>query len=410
MLDAILISANTIGCFTETNKIQDLVKQFDGIPCVLIASKLDGYVSVNFDNTSGIQEAIDYLVSELKCTKIGMIGGPDNNTDAYERKNAFMQALESHGLSLPVNRYIEGDLSRYPLNTFRTFLNRNPDIEAIFCVNDDTAIGLYEVLKEQNISPGTHLLVFGYDNIPFASNMKPALSSVWADPVKLGKVSLEMVCKMLEGEPMQSQVLTTRFIKRESLGHKETKSNKNFKNDLNEDYMESIFNDIFYRYSTEVNEAEYKQIRISFKELLDLLASNYKNKNFHTISTQQTLQFADLLLNHKVLDYIDIENFIEHIDALNQITQNAHTDISSAVYRKLILAMKQQYGELADTQFDQQYSMMVFVKDIMSFETGNDQSYAVLQEHLDWLAIKNAYIYTYEKPILHLFKENFHLP
>lgn len=55
MLDAILISANTIGCFTETNKIQDLVKQFDGIPCVLIASKLDGYVSVNFDNTSGIQ-------------------------------------------------------------------------------------------------------------------------------------------------------------------------------------------------------------------------------------------------------------------------------------------------------------------------------------------------------------------
>lgn len=409
MLDAILISANTIGCFTDINRIQEMVKRFAGIPCVLIASKIDGYTSVNFDNSSGIKEAIDYLVRDLKCTKIGMIGGPDNNTDAYERKIAFKQALTSHGLSLPANRYIEGDLSRYSLNTFRTFLQQNPDIEAIFCVNDDTAIGLYEVLKEKNITPGTHLLVFGYDNIPFASNMKPALSSVWADPVRLGKRSVEMICKMLNGENVQSEVLTTRFIKRESLGYKEKKDYPSKGITVNTDTVNAIFNDIFYRYPSEQNKAEYAQFRDSFQQLIDYLITQYSKKEPNSTPIQ-ALPFHGILFDQKTLEYMDVENFIENIENLNSITRYAHTDISSAIYKKLILTMKQQYGELADTQFNQQYSMMVFVKDIMSFETGNDQSYAVLLEHLEWLNIKNAYIYTYEKPMLHLFKEEFHLP
>lgn len=409
-LDALLVSANTIGCFTTVNRIKKMLEQYAGIPCVLIASKIDGYVSVNFDNSSGIKEAVDYLVQELKCTRIGMIGGPDTNTDSYERKTAFIQSLAAHGISLPDKRYVEGDLSRFPRSTFHTFLKQNPDMEAVFCANDDTAIGLYDVLKEQNIIPGKQLYIFGYDNIPYAANMKPALSSVWADPVKLGKVSLEMIYRMLQGENVESQILTTRFIIRESLGSKETKNDKNIENELKKDDIDTIFNDVFYRYPCGKNEAEYAQLKDSFQKLMNLLLTQYTSDKSEIISAQLASDLDDFLLNQSVLDYADIDKFIEHIENMNLATDNAHTTISSAIYRKLIHAMKQQHGEITAAQINQQYSIMLFVKDIMSFQSGNDQSYAVLLEHLDWLNIQNASIYIYEKPIFHLFKEDFHLP
>lgn len=409
-LDALLVSANTIGCFTTTEKIQQMLSQYTGIPCVLIASKIEGYVSVTFDNNSGIKDVINYLIHKLNCTKIGMIGGPANNTDAYERQLAFRQALEDNGIPLPAKRYTEGDLSRYPLSTFRNFIEQNPDLEAVFCVNDDTAIGLYDVLKEKNIAPGKDLFVFGYDNIPYAATMKPALSSIWANPIQLAGNAVHAVLQILEGEDVPSQILSTRFIKRDSLGADEENDKKTANKQLDEAYINTIFDDIFYRYHGGNNKDEYNYIRTFFKQLMEHLILNYKCTEPDTKTLQNALHLGEILFNQKVLDYMDVEKFIEHVENMNTLTNDTHTDISSAIYRKIILAMKQQYGEIFNLQEEEKISLMVFARDIMSFETGNDQSYTVLLEHLDWLHIKNAYIYTYEKPMLHLPGEKFILP
>lgn len=408
-LDALLVSANTIGCFATHERVQELLNRYAGIPCILLSSYMDGYLSVNFDNNSGIREAVNYLAQNLKYTKIGMIGGPDNNSDALERKKAFLQALAENGLTLMDHRYIEGDLSRYCLNTFRTFLNHNPDLEAVFCVNDDTAIGLYEVLQERNLSAGTHLSIFGYDNIPYATHMEPPLSSVWADPVMLGETATQMAYRILEGETVESQILSTRFIKRASLGDKKTKTDS-IPQPFDENYIDTIFDDIFYRYHNKQNGAEYHYVVKSFKQLMSLLLSAYKHNLLDDQILQQILDINNTLIHHNALDYIDIERFIEHIENINVATRYTHTDISSAVYRKIIPALKQQYGRMMEQQEEQKYALMLFVKDTMSFENGNDESYAVLLKHINWLNIRNASIYTFEKPIIHPPKTPFHLP
>lgn len=409
-LDAVLVSANSIGCFTTVEKLREMIDQYIGIPCVLIASKLDGYVSVNFDNSSSIKEAINYLIHNLKCTKIGMIGGPKNNTDAQERKEAFFHTLKENGISLPEKRYIEGDMSRYSLNTFRTFMNQNMDIEAVFCVNDDTAVGLYDVLKEYHISPGKDILVMGYDNLLFATKMKPALSSIWADPVKLGVTALEMVNRMLKGEEVQSQILSTRFIKRASLGRQAIESNEDDRRRLDESCIDSYFDDIFYRYQSEENENEIKNVRVAFRELMKALITIYEQGSADEIIKEQALRAGDVLLEHKVLDYADVENFIEHIEKIYKMTKSVHANISSSIYRRIIPAIDKRYVEMADAQEERMYSLMLFVKDIMNFEKGNDKSYKILLENLGWLDIKNAYIYMYERPLFHLPKEEIILP
>ena len=62
-----------------------MVGQYRNVPCVLIASKIGEYVSVNYDNYNGISDAMKYMIHELGMTKLGMVGGPDGNTDALEK-------------------------------------------------------------------------------------------------------------------------------------------------------------------------------------------------------------------------------------------------------------------------------------------------------------------------------------
>ncbi len=180
-LDAVLILADSIGCYASSAKIRELVDSYRGVPCVLIASKLEGYCSVNYDNKSGIQEAMRYLINSLKLTKFGMIGGPNDNTDAYERKQAFFETLSEYGIPYSEKNYVSGCLSRFSQKAFQEMLDNFPEVEAVFCVNDDTAIGFYETLKKRGIVPGKDVMVFGYDNTVLTAKLKPALSSVWTD-------------------------------------------------------------------------------------------------------------------------------------------------------------------------------------------------------------------------------------
>lgn len=81
-------------------------------------------------------------------------------------------------------------------------------------------------------------------------------------------------------------------------------------------------------------------------------------------------------------------------------------DFFSIIYRKVIRAMDYHLGGIRTAQETKSYSMKLFVRDMLQFEKGNDQSYAVILNNLGWLNIKNAFLYLFEKPIVHLYLEN----
>lgn len=93
-LDGIVVAADCIGCLTTKDKIKMLMKDFEGIPCVLMASRMDGYVSVTFQNEMGIDEGMKYLIKKVGHTHFGMLGGSSDNSDAQDRKAAFIRNKE----------------------------------------------------------------------------------------------------------------------------------------------------------------------------------------------------------------------------------------------------------------------------------------------------------------------------
>lgn len=418
-LDALLIAADCIGCFTTKERVVELIQQYKDIPTVLVASKIEGYVSVTFDNYTGIKEGLEYLIHDLKYTKIGMIGGPADNTDSKERKAAFISVLEQNGIPFDKRRYVEGNLSRRSRESFCRLLDKNPDLEAVFCVNDDTALGLYDELKKRGIQPGKDIAVLGYDDTILAAKSYPSLSSVKADPIALGARSIRLIMDMIQGEEVTSEVLPTQFVRRDSFRSVVFKDDETSVRQSEMERIDTYFDDIFYRYQHEYLQKEMRQLRQAFGSLIEKLLVAFEGEELRPELYMDIQVLLDDFLNHGGMQYADMENLLITFEKVYGVLKKGQVEpekkfelreLFSIIYRKIIRAMDHQFGILRETEEKANYSMKLFIRDMLQFEKGNDQSYASVLGNLEWMGIRNAYIYMLPKPVMHLFKEDFVLP
>ena len=139
-VDGLIIAADFIGCMTTKDRVEKLLEEYEGIPSVLAVSKMDGYVGVTFNNPLGIEEGIEYLIEKLGNTKFGMIGASSDNSDAEERKQAFINTLKKHKIPFREEMFVEGNLTRECRAEAAKLLDDNPGIEAVVCVTDVPAM------------------------------------------------------------------------------------------------------------------------------------------------------------------------------------------------------------------------------------------------------------------------------
>ena len=417
-LDAIIVTAGSIGCFASRENITRMIKMLGKIPCVLVSYKLDGYINVLFDNYTGIREGINYLIEKTGCRKFGMIGGRLDNTDAAERRRAFEDTLSAHGIEFSDKAYVNGNYSRDSADVAGKLLDNNPDLEAVFCVNDDTAFGLYEELNRRGIQIGKDIHVFGYDDVVLAAKVNPSLSSVRADGTVLGEEALKMAIRLVHGDEVESRILPTKFVKRDSIGSASSEGEVQ-REKLPVESIETYFDDIFYRCRHEKLNGKMQTLKSSFKKLINMLLLVYDKgddspENFMEIQTA-LVNF----LNEGAIEYADVNNLLNCFEGIYRILKSSLPDRDarfklqdtfSAIYRRIIRATDNYIGKMSEKQDKENYSMKMFVRDVLQFEKGNDLSYTSLLGNLEWLGIKNAYVYTFGKPVMHLPREQFEPP
>ena len=299
---------------------------------------------------------------------------------------------------------------------FGDYIDKNPGVEAFFCVNDDTAFGVYAALKERGIEIGKDVYVIGYDNTLQGAKAKPSLSTVMADANALGVHALELALLAMGDSNAESIVIPTRFIKRESCGKEKMKRKDAQLKRLDAAYIDDYFDEIFYRY---VMEGKDNRLKTIFHTIMEMIIDGYRGDYQQDGIYTALPTLLEAFFRMGALEYADVENLLVHIEEVSDIVIEKCADNVTLqktfrgigeIYRDVILSEEEHQGKMLTLEDQKNYDLKMFVTKSMQFEKGSAQSYEVLLQNLDWLDIGDAVLYAYDKPIVHLEQETFQIP
>jgi LacI family transcriptional regulator, gluconate utilization system Gnt-I transcriptional repressor len=101
---------------------------------------------------------------------------------------------------------------------FADLLAKAPDIEAVFCVNDDLALGALFECKRRHMAVPEQMAIVGFNDLEFVSSSVPTLTSVRTNRYEMGRNAAAMVIETLEGRRPETPVVDLGFsvIQRQS--------------------------------------------------------------------------------------------------------------------------------------------------------------------------------------------------
>lgn len=195
------------------------------IPFVLIDYELSGknYNCVKIDNYNGAFQAVESLILSGR-KNIAFVGGTFIHPSIKERYRGYKEALEKHNLIhndyLKKNSYCEDVETSRAIgeNGAIKLLKKNPAIDAVFCCNDTTAMGVISGIQKSGKRIPQDIAVIGFDDIPPAEFCTPKLSTLRVPKLVIGKEAYKLLCELNDNPNMapQTRTIAVDLIIRES--------------------------------------------------------------------------------------------------------------------------------------------------------------------------------------------------
>jgi DNA-binding LacI/PurR family transcriptional regulator len=173
-----------------------------GIPLVAIgSSQLPGFTVVDVDNLDGGRQATSFLVAQGH-RRIATITGPREWPSAQARLEGYGRALRAGGVSR--DRSLVETSPGWGLEEGRAaaarLLERGEGFTALFAQSDLIALGAIRELRARGLAVPEDVSVVGYDDIPVAAFVHPALTTVRQPIREVGEVAARIVLDRLAAE------------------------------------------------------------------------------------------------------------------------------------------------------------------------------------------------------------------
>ncbi len=198
------------------------------LPVVLLNCYVQShdFDALNIDNFAGAFAMTQHLLSHGH-RRIAIITGTERNFDASERLRGYVDALKEHGVPLDERLQAPGDFSESGgYHAAQQLLTLAPRPTAIFGCNDSMAIGALSALRDAGIQVPEQMALAGFDDVPIAAYLTPALTSVTVGIHSLGVRAIETLLHAVRHQNThhkQQILLPTSPSLRESCGcHQES--------------------------------------------------------------------------------------------------------------------------------------------------------------------------------------------
>ena len=164
-----------------------------------------GVPSVHIDNAKAAEEAMEHLYN-LGHRRIAVVTGPLISPLSRDRlrgamagaANARRHVILIHGdFSIPSGAAAAGKL-----------LSRKNPPTAVFCFNDEMAIGVMDMARRRGVRVPEDLSVVGFDDIRFARYLDPPLTTITQPMREIGEGCVRLLLEILRGDVLAPSSVT----------------------------------------------------------------------------------------------------------------------------------------------------------------------------------------------------------
>lgn len=172
------------------------------IPLVVLNRDIDESSIVNIlsSDKRGAYDAVEYLI-ENGHKDIAIIEGKVGFNSTIERKNGFLHALIDNKLQIENEYMVKGDytiLSGY--NAMKKLLSLSVIPTAVFCSNDDMAVGAMKAVFEAGLNVPDDISIMGFDGTPFGAFLRPALTTIRRPILEVSTKGAEKLLNIIENK------------------------------------------------------------------------------------------------------------------------------------------------------------------------------------------------------------------
>ncbi len=209
----------------QTDHARRLLEQ-SGVPVVqtmeLTVDPID--INIGMSHTDAGYDAAKYLL-DLGHRRIGVVEAR-LDARAQRRLDGYRRAMEEAGIDTAdliassarhSTVKIGGELLQHLLATA-------PGVDAVFCCNDDLALGVLFACQRHNIRVPQDMSILGFNDLDFAASAYPALSSVATPRLEMGRQAAETILQIIRApkqRPSETRIdLGFSINERESTGRR----------------------------------------------------------------------------------------------------------------------------------------------------------------------------------------------
>jgi len=170
-------------------------KEADGL--IFLGHRL-GIPSVHIDNATAASDAMDHLY-RLGHRRIGIVTGPLVSPLSRDRLRGATARAKKAGAERDFI-VMNGDFSiESGAVAAERLLGRKEPPTAIFCFNDEMAIGVIDTARRRKLRIPNDLSLVGFDDIRFARYTDPPLTTVAQPMRQIGEGTVRLLLEILQG-------------------------------------------------------------------------------------------------------------------------------------------------------------------------------------------------------------------
>ena len=191
------------------------------VGCEKVSPDLADLPSVRIDNVAAGKDATNYLISKGH-KRIGMIYGQQTSLLTRDRELGYRAAMQEAGLTIQDGWAVEGRMTiAGAREATRSLLGHASRPSAIFCANDEMAIGCLHEIKARGLKVPDDVSVIGFDDIRYAEVTDPPLTTISQPAEEIGERVMHRICRRIEegrGEGNnEPQIVPHKLVVRQSV-------------------------------------------------------------------------------------------------------------------------------------------------------------------------------------------------